>query len=124
MSDCPLRTSPASHRMEVLPRERHHATHGASFDATSLRSQEFVIRDCVLTPAASELCGSRGEASRLAARSSEIDSTERSSLRGEDGQGSVVVEERRTLRFSGGDGAYPTDRILGGERLEAVQSPK
>jgi hypothetical protein len=55
---------------------------------------------------------------------SEAVDAERSLLSGEGGQGSVVVEKRRTRRFSGGDVAYPTDRVLGGERLDAVRSSR
>lgn len=42
------------------------------------------------------------------------------SRRGRRGQGSAVTEERRPRRFAGGDGAYPTDRVLGGGWLEAA----
>lgn len=58
--------------------------------------------------------------SRLATRPSEAVDAERSSLSGEGGQGSAVVEERRARRFTGGCVAYPTDRVLGGGRLDAV----
>jgi hypothetical protein len=122
MSDCPFRTIPPSGRMAALPRGHHHyATHFGAAAMLPRGGGKHSPPVIVSYPPQHPSCAGavvRCSASRH--RPSEAVDAERSSLSGEGGQGSVVVEERRTRRFSEGDVAYPTDRILGGERLDVV----
>jgi hypothetical protein len=119
MSDCPLCTTPPSGGMR--------RSLGSSLNATRYDSRRhcvdvagFATRDCVPSPRSNRVAWEPWRDIMSRWRPSEAKNTERSSLWGQGWPRFGRRSRTATPPDSGGDVAYPTDRILGDERLDAI----